>query len=306
MFERPFTNEVIALARDNGWTVFHVHDQSSYENYRKIATGKGYPDLVLYRFDKVNTVSMLVVELKSELPSRRVGPEQEEWLTAFGQFIPTRVWRPSDWDEINQVLKDGPPQVTTRLRSRPTETAPTADNSLPEYLPVITNNLRSDLREQEFSRGELAELRRMDVHRPSAPTFWRLATRRNLTQIGGPDAVQKWASIIHGIAMLVEYEFSPPMRFGRALFEGGTQERISALISPLRFATLLAARGPLFRTLIRRAFRILASNAQPIYWDQVARLILNDGYNEDEAERIRYEIAEDYYRAESRATRPSN
>ena len=44
MRERPFTNEVIALARDHNWDVFHIHDQDSYENYRKVATGAGYPD----------------------------------------------------------------------------------------------------------------------------------------------------------------------------------------------------------------------------------------------------------------------
>lgn len=303
MFERAFTNEVIELARDHHWTVFHIHDQDSYENYRKIATGGGFPDLVMHRTNDRGEASMVVAELKVDADYSTVKSHQQEWLNAYEQFVPTYVWRPSDWEEIEQVLRNGPSEEQVKRRIEPLASADRTKNSLPDYLATIVNNLRSDIREQEFSSGHRAELRRMDPDSPDAAAFWKLYTRRRLSRIGGTDSEKKWAALLQGITLMSEHDRGNLIRLGRALFTGGDQERSTPFYSENRFRQLLAARGSILRTLLRRAFRMLARTEQAIYWPQVAELILNDGYNEDEAERVRNEIAADYYTAEAIAKR---
>lgn len=306
MRERPFTNEVIALARDHNWDVFHIHDQDSYENYRKIATGAGYPDLIMYRTDQRGETSMIVAELKTDADNSAVRPNQEEWLRAYEQFVPTFVWRPSDWPEIQQVLRDGPSPSRVGRATGQVDSARGKERILLSNLKVIVDNLRSDIREQEFSTGHRAQLRRLNPEVLGPAAFWRLFTRRNLSKIGGPDSQKKWAAVIQGIALMTGHDRGSPTPLGRALFSGGDQERTKALYSEHRLNQLLAARGQLLRTLLRRAFRILVGTEQAIYWPQVAELILYDGNNEDEAEKVRHQIASDYYRAEAIALRRVN
>ena len=88
--ERDFQAKVLELAEWNGW--IHHHE---YDSRRGTA---GFPDLVLVRGDRV-----LWVELKSD--RGRVRPEQKLWIAALraaGQDV--RVWRPSDWDEVESNL----------------------------------------------------------------------------------------------------------------------------------------------------------------------------------------------------------
>ncbi len=306
IYERPFTNEVIRLARDHNWVVFHIHDQDSYDNYRKLATGGGFPDLIMYRLVEGKT-SMIVAELKTDAPSSVVRPNQDVWLRAYKQFIPTFVWRPSDWEEIERVLTEGP-QAEEGKRKESGST--TEENGLPPYLGTIINGLRSEIREQEFSRGDHAQLRRMDPSDPGPAVFWRLYAGRNLSQIGGVDSEKKWTTIIQGIALLSEHDRGSQKRFGRALFEGDDPNRPTPFYSERRLNQLLVARGQTLRTLLRRAFRMLVDTGQCIYWLQVAELVLNDGYNDDEADRLRHEVASDYYRslaiAQRRSTQTTN
>ena len=306
IYERPFTNEVIRLARDHNWVVFHIHDQDSYDNYRKLATGGGFPDLIMYRLVEDKT-SMIVAELKTDAPSSVVRPNQDEWLRAYKQFIPTFAWRPSDWEEIERVLTESP-QAEEGKRKESVSTA--EEKSLPDYLRTIVNGLRSEIREQEFPRGDHAQLRRMDPSDPGPAVFWRLYAGRNLSQVGGADSEKKWATIIQGIALLSEHDRGSQKRFGRALFEGDDPIRLKPFYSERRLDQLLVARGQTLRILLRRAFRMLVDTGQCIYWLQVAELILNDGYDETEADRARNAIASDYYRslaiAQRRSTQTTN
>ena len=302
IYERPFTNEVIRFARENGWEVFHIHDQDSYDNYQKLATGGGFPDLIMYRLVEGKT-SMIVAELKTDAPSSLVRPNQDEWLKAYKQFIPTFVWRPSDWEEIERVLTEDP-QAEEGKQKKSESTA--EEKILPSYLGTIINGLRSEIREQEFPRGDHAQLRRMDPSDPGPAVFWRLYAGRNLSQIGGADSEKKWATIIQGIALLSEHDRGSQKRFGRAIFEGDDPNRPTPFYSEGRLNQLLVARGQTLRTLLRRAFRMLVDTGQCIYWRQVAELVLNDdGYNNDEADRLRHEVASDYYRSLAIAQRRS-
>lgn len=98
--ERDFQTQVIDLARICGWRVAHFRPAMTKHGWRTpvAADGKGFPDLVLVRRDRV-----LWRELKSD--SGRLSTDQALWITALqdaGEDV--AVWRPDDFDEIVEAL----------------------------------------------------------------------------------------------------------------------------------------------------------------------------------------------------------
>jgi hypothetical protein len=89
--EKQFMAVVMALARENGWEVYHTFDSR-----RSTA---GLPDLLLIKPGR-----LIVAELK--VGKRRVTREQEKWLQLFATVpgVRTYRWRPSDRVEIIEVL----------------------------------------------------------------------------------------------------------------------------------------------------------------------------------------------------------
>ena len=155
------------------------------------------------------------------------------------------------------------------------------------------------------SRGDLAGLRRMNPDSPSEAVFWQFVTEKEQR---GERLENKWALIMQGIALMTGTADSHSahdgkMPIGRALFYGGDESRTSAFYSEDRLNRLLAARGPMLRTLLGRMFRMMASANQSFDWREMARLILSDGHNEEQAERVRRNIARSYYRAKDEAER---
>lgn len=168
----------------------------------------------------------------------------------------------------------------------------------------ITARLAAAVARDDFPRGDLAALRRMDPDAPDAAVFWRLLAQHDL--LGNPAVESKWALILHGIALMTDTSesrsaHSGNMPVGRALFLGGEEHRDSGFFSETRLNRLLTARGPMLRTLLARMFRMIGTG-QPFNWREMARLILNDGYREDRAENARRGIARAYYAAERRST----
>ena len=90
MKENEFQKKVIQLAESLGYRVFH-----DYDSRRNVA---GFPDLVL-----VNKY-VIFAELKAE--KGRLSLPQQEWLACLARAdgVYTAVWRPSDWDDIVNVL----------------------------------------------------------------------------------------------------------------------------------------------------------------------------------------------------------
>ncbi len=92
--------QIIELAHLLGWKVAHFRPARTKFGWRTpvAADGKGYPDLVLYRERIVH------VECKSRHEPLRA--EQVSWrdwvLKTGGEHY---VWRPSDWPEIERVLR---------------------------------------------------------------------------------------------------------------------------------------------------------------------------------------------------------
>ena len=164
---------------------------------------------------------------------------------------------------------------------------------------------------ENFQRGDLAQLRRMDPDAPDVAAYWRLMASRNL--LGNSAWESKWALILHGIALMtrtsgsevasrIAYDRQIPV--GRALFLGGdASRRESGYYSESRLNRLLTARGPILRTLLARMFRMMAAANQPFNWGEMARFILYEGHDGEQAEQARRRIASEYYRAERRGLR---
>ena len=177
---------------------------------------------------------------------------------------------------------------------------------------VVAAGFAKQMADEHFRRGDLAELRRMDPDAPDAAAFWRLMASRNL--LGNPTVEAKWSLILHGIALMTpttggenRTAHNGIIPVGRALFLGGDVERRdSGYYSESRLNRLLTARGPILRALLARLFRMLAAANQPFNWSEMARLILNDGYNEGRAEDIRRGIARAYYQAEYSSAQSSD
>lgn len=101
MTEDDFLKSVIDLAHIYKWKVAHFrHSLRSDGQYRTPVQGDGagFPDLVLAR-EKV-----IFAELKSE--TGKLSSKQEEWVNSLktaGQEA--YVWRPSDWENIVDILR---------------------------------------------------------------------------------------------------------------------------------------------------------------------------------------------------------
>jgi hypothetical protein len=90
--EKHFMADVIKLAKQNGWLVYHTH------NSRK--SQAGFPDLCMVRFQR-----LLFVELKTE--TGKMTAAQHDWFDAINKVPGTAcyLWRPSDWPAILEILK---------------------------------------------------------------------------------------------------------------------------------------------------------------------------------------------------------
>ena len=156
-----------------------------------------------------------------------------------------------------------------------------------------------------YDRGGFAGLRRMDPDEPDTAAFWRLMSREDL--LGNPEIERKWGLILHGIALMTRTAggdavasrsaHSGSMPVGRALYENGYSES--------RFNRLLTARDDMLRVLLARMFRMLAAEDASFNWREMAQYILNEGYNDEQAEEGRRRLARDYYRAERRSSQQS-
>ena len=92
--EKQFQSQVEQAARILGWLVYHTYDSRRCE--------RGYPDLTMCHPVKRR---IIFAELKSQRGRGR--PEQYMWLTALDACpgVEVFMWRPSDWDEIVEILR---------------------------------------------------------------------------------------------------------------------------------------------------------------------------------------------------------
>ena len=284
-----FNREVHEHAIHHGWRPFHV------EGFR-VVRGRGFPDLAMFRQNpETGSFEMLVAELKRNASSE-FGEGQEDWLTAFKQMgITTKVWRADNEDDLEEmysIIEKG-----TAEHDSVTELPPSGSTSpIPANFGVAIENTIESIESPEMTTGDKASLRRMDPANPSGAAFWRLMSQRGMPTNAG---VEKWGLIIHGIALMAhgtERAHNPGMSVGRAI--QGNQW--PSLYSESRLSTLLAARDLALDRLLARLFRMLANKGSSFNWREMAWFILNEGHNEEEAEKARMQVAREYYRAQRR------
>lgn len=116
--ESPFQNKVMSWAELNGWLAYHPPENllavaRSGRTYRQNVK-RGFFDLTLVHPELARLV---FAELKSE--TGRVRPDQVTWAEAVGRVrsrhvaetgrspIEVYLWRPSDWPQIEEVLRRG-------------------------------------------------------------------------------------------------------------------------------------------------------------------------------------------------------
>ena len=93
--EKAFLQQVKDLARAMGWFCYHTHDSRRSD--------PGFPDLVLTRYGR-----LIFAELKAE--NGKTSEAQIDWLGALelvardASVVMVRLWRPSDWPEIEATL----------------------------------------------------------------------------------------------------------------------------------------------------------------------------------------------------------
>jgi len=102
VLEKDFLKTVIELAHLCGWRIAHFRTSMSQTGRYLTAVqgdGAGFPDLVLVR-DRV-----IFAELKSD--KGKLSEAQEMWIYALSTAmrVGVYVWKPSDWDEIVEILK---------------------------------------------------------------------------------------------------------------------------------------------------------------------------------------------------------
>lgn len=293
--ERFFNDGVTDAAEHHGWRTFHLQDKFSIH----IVRGRGFPDLVMFRKNPENgKIELLAAELKRDYESTTT-PEQDEWLEALDQHIPAYTWRPEDWEEIDQLLQDGPAihSGTWQPYAEP------AASPIPASFTSIFTNIVEAIESQEMTTGEKADLRRMEYNDPNCAVFWKLVSQRGMPR---NMEVEKWGLITHGIALMAHgagLAHRPRISVGQALCEGGGTR--VPFYSEDRLATLLSARGPTLHRLLARLFRMLANEGCAFNWREMAWFILNEGHNNEESDKSRMQIAQNYYRSMQRGNQPT-
>jgi hypothetical protein len=105
--EQSFQAVVVDVARLAGWRVAHFRAARTAKGWRTPVTadGAGWPDLVLVRPPRI-----IFAELKSE--SGQLRDRQCEWLDVLRLLpeVEVYVWRPSDWDELVEILTGTAPR----------------------------------------------------------------------------------------------------------------------------------------------------------------------------------------------------
>ena len=90
--EAKWQDTILQSARLQRWLAYHTYDSRR--------STPGFPDLILVRPPRI-----VVAELKTE--HGRLSNDQRKWLAHFNECpgVETYVWRPSDWKQVEEVLR---------------------------------------------------------------------------------------------------------------------------------------------------------------------------------------------------------
>lgn len=108
--EAAFQRNVIDACHVHGWKVAHFRPaQTSNGGWITAVSGDGvgWPDLFA-----VHQGKRWVFAAELKVGTNTVSDAQRAWMIALEMCgVPVFEWRPTDWTEIDQVLKQGPQTV---------------------------------------------------------------------------------------------------------------------------------------------------------------------------------------------------
>jgi CRISPR system Cascade subunit CasB len=145
-------------------------------------------------------------------------------------------------------------------------------------LASVTNRLVGYL--GTLGAGELADLRRLDPDRPSAPAYWRIAGQEHISE----HDETSWALAISLLAQLHE-QHTPKKQLGAALAESG--------VNPARVTQLLRAHDGNLEDVLRRIVHQLHQKRQPTDLTDIVWLVLSDRRSDEE--RARRRVARSFF-----------
>ena len=95
--ERMFLDQVMQIARMNGWQVFHASPHLVRPGVWR-SDGQGFPDLLMAHPQR----GVIAAELKTD--TGKLSPAQIVWRNALAPNMEWVLWRPKDLDAIAKRL----------------------------------------------------------------------------------------------------------------------------------------------------------------------------------------------------------
>lgn len=159
---------------------------------------------------------------------------------------------------------------------------------------AVVGRIAFALCRESFGTGPLAALRRLDPGGTLVePALHRLLAHHVPAEsLKDRESVCDWALIIHCLALAAPGQLDHEARLGRMLQHTGVKEQ--------RFTRLLQATPQDLRDVLPRAVRFLVHQSGRLDGTGVARLVLS-ARSAAWGERVRQQLAHDYYRAEYEA-----
>ena len=174
--------------------------------------------------------------------------------------------------------------------------------------------IASQLSGWNYSQGDLAELRRMNLDNLTTPAFHRLLVNNEINL--SPQNQQKWAMIVKGIAVMTHNGTGKPheplrinphqpyISVGQAMHNGAPGNHRLPFLHPNRFQMLMNAQRQNLTAKLTTFFQMARSERLKLNWRQMATFILAQEQEPKTARALRLRITEDYYRAEYDHQRP--
>ena len=147
--------------------------------------------------------------------------------------------------------------------------------------------------------GELAELRRMDRKDTPPAAFFRLIARAGFSEMSDIENIRRWVGTVHVMAQRPD-ALRTDIPLGEALHRIGVSEQ--------RLDMLLNARSDTLFDIVRRLSLRLARSEEAMPYRELCQLLLwsdREG-KEQEAEKLRIQIAQSYVRAAQRSSGNDN
>jgi CRISPR type I-E-associated protein CasB/Cse2 len=153
------------------------------------------------------------------------------------------------------------------------------------------------LAREDYPTGSLAALRRLDPNKPDGAAFWWLVAEYAPSAFDDDREACVLAAVVHGMA--VAYPFHRALSGRRPLGEALAE----AAVSEARLLRLLRLPAGELSEELRRLARLMASKGDEgrFDWSGVAALLYWQG---EVGERVRRDIARDYYRKQYHLQNP--